>query len=188
MPHILVVEDDPQLRAALLRALEERGYATSWSHTGMAGLDQAVRDRPDLVVVDLGLPDVDGHQVLRMLRAVSAVPVIVATAREEEQEIVRALDAGADTFIFLSAAHSTAAKTDEIEDFSRKDGDHIDVSKVADFDFIGKAKFSGGGAELNYQVKGDETFLYGDTNGDKKADFVVRLDGKFTLVEGDFIL
>lgn len=95
---------------------------------------------------------------------------------------------GGDMFVFLSAAHSTAAKTDEIEDFSRKDGDRIDVSKVADFDFIGKAKFSGGGAELNYQVKGDETFLYGDTNGDKKADFVVRLDGKFTLVEGDFIL
>ena len=97
-------------------------------------------------------------------------------------------DVGADTFIFLSAAHSTAAKTDTIEDFSRKDGDRIDVSKVADFDFIGKAKFSGGGAELNYQVKGNETFLYGDTNGDKKADFVVRLDGKFTLVESDFIL
>ena len=95
---------------------------------------------------------------------------------------------GADMFVFLSAAHSTGAKTDTIEDFSRKDGDRIDVSKVADFDFIGKAKFSGGGAELNYQVKGNETFLYGDTNGDKKADFVVRLDGKFTLVEGDFIL
>lgn len=97
-------------------------------------------------------------------------------------------DKGADTFIFLSASHSTAAKTDTIEDFSRKDGDRIDVSKVADFDFIGKAKFSGGGAELNYQVKGNETFLYGDTNGDKKVDFVVKLDGKFTLVEGDFIL
>ena len=97
-------------------------------------------------------------------------------------------DVGADTFIFLSASHSTAAKTDTIEDFSHKDGDRIDVSKVADFDFIGKAKFSGGGAELSYQVKDKETFLYGDTDGDKKVDFVVKLDGKFTLVEGDFIL
>ena len=95
---------------------------------------------------------------------------------------------GADMFVFLSSKHSTASKTDTIEDFSHKDGDRIDVSKVADFDFLGKAKFSGGGAELNYQVKGGDTFIYGDTDGDKKADFCVKLEGKFTLVEGDFIL
>ncbi|HEY7226162.1 MAG TPA: response regulator transcription factor [Micromonosporaceae bacterium] len=99
MPHILVVEDEPHVRSALLRALADRDYATSWAATGMAGLEQAVKDRPDLVIVDLGLPDVDGHEVLRMLRAVSAVPVIVATAREEEDEIVRALDAGADDYL-----------------------------------------------------------------------------------------
>jgi DNA-binding response OmpR family regulator len=99
MPHILVVEDEPHVRSALLRALADRDYATSWAATGMAGLEQAVRDRPDLVIVDLGLPDVDGHEVLRMLRAVSAVPVIIATAREDEHEIVRALDAGADDYL-----------------------------------------------------------------------------------------
>jgi len=99
MPHILVVEDDPQVRSALLRALGEREYATSSAGTGMGGLEAAIRDRPDLVVVDLGLPDVDGHEVLRMLRAVSTVPVIVATAREDESEIVRALDAGADDYL-----------------------------------------------------------------------------------------
>ena len=99
MPHILVVEDEPHVRSALLRALADRDYATSWSATGMAGLEQAVRDRPDLVIVDLGLPDVDGHEVLRMLRAVSSVPVIIATAREDEAEIVRALDAGADDYL-----------------------------------------------------------------------------------------
>lgn len=99
MPHILVVEDDPQVRSALLRALGEREYATSSAATGMAGLEAAVQHRPDLVVVDLGLPDIDGFEVLRMLRAVSAVPVIVATAREDEDEIVRALDAGADDYL-----------------------------------------------------------------------------------------
>ena len=99
MPHIMVVEDEPQVRSALLRALQDRGYATSWAATGMSGLEQAVRDRPDLVLVDLGLPDVDGHEVLRMLRAVSEVPVIVATAREDEADIVRALDAGADDYL-----------------------------------------------------------------------------------------
>jgi DNA-binding response OmpR family regulator len=99
MPHILVIEDEPQIRAALLRALADRDYATSWSATGMAGLEQAVRDQPDLVIVDLGLPDVDGYEVLRMLRAVSTVPVIVATARDTEDEIVRSLNAGADDYL-----------------------------------------------------------------------------------------
>src|SRR3954466_13558719 len=65
----------------------------------MAGLRQAVEERPDLVVLDLGLPDLDGRELLRMLRAVSTTPVIVATARDDEQEIVRVLDAGADDYI-----------------------------------------------------------------------------------------
>jgi DNA-binding response OmpR family regulator len=99
VPHILLLEDDPQVRRAVLRALAERGYATSSAAAGMAGLDAALRDRPDLVVLDLGLPDVDGHQVLRMIRAVSQVPVIVATARDDEREIVRALDGGADDYL-----------------------------------------------------------------------------------------
>jgi DNA-binding response OmpR family regulator len=99
MPHILVVEDDPRVRSALVRALTERGYATSSASTGMSGLEVAVAERPDLVVVDLGLPDIDGYEVLRMLRAVSQVPVVVATAREEDAEIVRALDAGADDYL-----------------------------------------------------------------------------------------
>jgi DNA-binding response OmpR family regulator len=99
MPHVLVVEDDPQVRAALVRALGDKGYSTSAASDGMGGLQAAVKDRPDLIVLDLGLPDVDGYEVLRMLRAVSAVPVIVATAREEETDIVRALDGGADDYL-----------------------------------------------------------------------------------------
>jgi DNA-binding response OmpR family regulator len=99
MPHILVIEDDPQLRSALLRALDEHGYATSWAADGMTGLRAAIDHRPDVVVLDLGLPDVDGGEVLRMLRAVSAVPIIVATARDEEKSIVRVLDAGADDYV-----------------------------------------------------------------------------------------
>jgi DNA-binding response OmpR family regulator len=99
VPHILVLEDDPQVRRAILRALAERGYATSSAGAGMAGMEAALRDRPDLVVLDLGLPDVDGHQLLRMIRSVSRVPVIVATARDDEAEIVRALDGGADDYL-----------------------------------------------------------------------------------------
>ncbi|MHB9752963.1 response regulator transcription factor [Streptomyces sp. BYX5S] len=99
MPHLLVVEDDPALRNALVRALRDRGHAVATAATGMAGLDAAVTDRPDLVVLDLGLPDVDGARILRMLRAVSDVPVIVATARDEEPEMVAVLGDGADDYI-----------------------------------------------------------------------------------------
>src|SRR5207253_497068 len=84
---------------SLGRALGERGHAVSSSPTGMGGLRQALDDRPDVIVLDLGLPDVDGLEVLRMLRAVSRTPVVVATARDAESQIVRALDAGADDYV-----------------------------------------------------------------------------------------
>ena len=99
VPQLLLVEDDPAIRSALARALTERGHGVRTEATGMAGLQAAVDDRPDLVVLDLGLPDVDGCVLLSMLRAVSDVPVIVATARDDERETVRALDAGADDYV-----------------------------------------------------------------------------------------
>ncbi|MEU7903563.1 response regulator transcription factor [Actinoplanes sp. NPDC049118] len=99
MAHLLLIEDDSAIRTHLLRALRERGHAVAASHTAMHGLQTALAERPDLVVLDLGLPDLDGGELLRMLRAVSAVPVIVATARDDDEEIVRVLDAGADDYM-----------------------------------------------------------------------------------------
>jgi two-component system, OmpR family, KDP operon response regulator KdpE len=96
---LLVVEDDERIRTALIRALRERGHAVDSAGTAMSGLQQAVEGRPDLVVLDLGLPDLDGAELLRMLRAVSTVPVIVATARDDDGSIVSALDAGADDYV-----------------------------------------------------------------------------------------
>jgi two-component system, OmpR family, KDP operon response regulator KdpE len=96
---LLVIEDDERIRSALIRALRERGHAVNSAGTALAGLRQAVEDRPDLVVLDLGLPDLDGRELLRMLRAVSAVPVIVATARDDDDSVVQALDAGADDYV-----------------------------------------------------------------------------------------
>jgi two-component system KDP operon response regulator KdpE len=96
---LLVVEDDERIRTALIRALRERGHAVSSAGTALAGLRQAVEERPDLVVLDLGLPDLDGHELLRMLRAVSAVPVVVATARDDDDSVVRALNSGADDYV-----------------------------------------------------------------------------------------
>ncbi|MDT7547227.1 MAG: two-component system, OmpR family, operon response regulator KdpE [Actinomycetota bacterium] len=99
MPQLLLIEDDPAIRSALSRALSERGHGVHTAPDGMSGLQAAVDLRPDLVVLDLGLPDVDGTTLLSMLRAVSAVPVIVATARDDETEVVRALNAGADDYV-----------------------------------------------------------------------------------------
>jgi DNA-binding response OmpR family regulator len=96
---LLVVEDDERIRTALIRALRERGHAVSSAATALSGLQQAIEERPDLVVLDLGLPDLDGAELLRMLRAVSAVPVIVATARDDDTAVVQALDAGADDYV-----------------------------------------------------------------------------------------
>jgi DNA-binding response OmpR family regulator len=96
---LLVVEDDERIRSAMIRALRERGHAVSSAGTALEGLRQAVEERPDLVVLDLGLPDLDGRELLRMLRAVSSVPVIVATARDDDDSVVQALDAGADDYV-----------------------------------------------------------------------------------------
>jgi DNA-binding response OmpR family regulator len=99
MAQVLVVEDDATIRSSLIRGLTERGHAVVSAPTAMAGLEEAVKSRPDVVVLDLGLPDLDGKAMLRMLRGVSAVPVVVATARDDEAEIVAVLDAGADDYV-----------------------------------------------------------------------------------------
>jgi DNA-binding response OmpR family regulator len=96
---LLLIEDDANIRTALIRALTQRGHTMRSESTGMSGLQGAIDHRPDMVLLDLGLPDVDGRTVLTMLRAVSDTPVIVLTARDDEAEVVRALNAGADDYI-----------------------------------------------------------------------------------------
>jgi DNA-binding response OmpR family regulator len=99
MAEILLIEDDVTIRTALTRGLRELGHVISSSPTALDGLRLAVRDRPDLVVLDLGLPDLDGAELLRMLRAVSRVPVIVATARDGDAEMIPILNSGADDYV-----------------------------------------------------------------------------------------
>ena len=99
MTSILVVEDDPGIRTALIHALEDHGLAVASTSAGLPALELVVHDRPDVVLLDLGLPDVDGLQVLKMIRGVSDVPVIVITAQDDGPTIVSALDAGADDYV-----------------------------------------------------------------------------------------
>ena len=95
----MLIEDDERIRSAINRALTERGHVVTTSNTGMSGLESAVDNAPDVVLLDLGLPDVDGLQVLAMLRAVSEVPVIIITARDDDADMVKALDGGADDYV-----------------------------------------------------------------------------------------
>ena len=99
MADVYIVEDDPGIRQSVARALQDRGHVVRSATRGMEALAAIVAEPPDVVVLDLGLPDVDGADVLRMLRATSQVPVIVATARDDDAQIVALLDAGADDYL-----------------------------------------------------------------------------------------
>ncbi|HYK70749.1 MAG TPA: response regulator transcription factor [Streptosporangiaceae bacterium] len=99
MAQLLLVEDDPPIRQALIRALTERGHVMTSTTTALDALQHIVNAPPDLVILDLGLPGLDGYEALRMVRAVSDVPIVVATARDDEADIVRALNAGADDYL-----------------------------------------------------------------------------------------
>lgn len=96
---VLVIEDDQRIRETLARSLTESGHAVRTEARGTDALQAVVDWQPQVVVLDLGLPDLDGRDVLRMLRGVSAVPVIVATARDDDAEVVAVLDAGADDYV-----------------------------------------------------------------------------------------
>ena len=96
---LLVIDDEPQIRRFLEISLRAQGYAVTLAETGQAGLDALALHGADLVVLDLGLPDLDGHAVLRTLRQWSQVPVIVLTVRSDEAEKVAALDAGANDYV-----------------------------------------------------------------------------------------
>jgi two-component system KDP operon response regulator KdpE len=93
------VEDDAAIRRSLIRALSDLGHAVASAGTGLSALQQIIDDQPDVVILDLGLPDIDGSEALRMLRAVSQVPVIVATARDDEAIIIEAFDLGANDYV-----------------------------------------------------------------------------------------
>jgi len=96
---IVAIEDDPQIRRFLRTGLESHGFRIHEADTGKLGLTEAANRKPDLVILDLGLPDMDGVEVVKKLREWSALPVIVLSARASETDKVAALDAGADDYL-----------------------------------------------------------------------------------------
>jgi DNA-binding response OmpR family regulator len=95
----IVVEDEPSIALLEQRVLEHEGFEVSVLSSGAAAIDLVVSWSPDLVVLDHGLPDIDGREVLRLIRKSSQVPIIVVTARASESEMVESLDEGADDYI-----------------------------------------------------------------------------------------
>ncbi len=110
MASILIIEDDVRIRESVARALAERGHDVRSERLGMDGVAAAVAGDVELVVLDLGLPDIDGARALQMIRGVSQVPVIIATARDEQEAVVELLDLGADDYVVkpFTAAHLEA--------------------------------------------------------------------------------
>ena len=98
-PRVLVCDDEPQIRRALGVNLRARGYLVDLAETGEEALELAARHHPDVVVLDLGLPGIDGVEVIHGLRGWTEVPIIVLSVREAESDKVAALDAGADDYV-----------------------------------------------------------------------------------------
>ena len=99
MAVVTFVEDDARIRQAVVRTLTEAGHAVEAFSAGMPALEHIVANPPDVVVLDLGLPDIDGTQLLQMLRGVTTVPIIAATARDADEQIIATLDLGADDYV-----------------------------------------------------------------------------------------
>jgi two-component system KDP operon response regulator KdpE len=98
-PVVVIVEDDPQIRRFLRTGLQSHGFETHEADNGKLGIVEAANRKPDLVILDLGLPDMDGVEVVKGIRGWSSMPVIVLSARATETDKVSALDAGADDYL-----------------------------------------------------------------------------------------
>ncbi len=96
---ILLIEDDTQTRRFLKTSLSHRGWRTVEADCGKSGLAMLISENPDLVILDLGLPDMDGISVTRRLRQLSNLPILILSARSQEQNKIMALDAGADDYL-----------------------------------------------------------------------------------------
>ena len=97
--HILTVEDDERIRQAVKLALEEEGWTVTEAGTGEAAMDSFLETPPDVVLIDINLPGIDGFQVCRQLRRESDVPIIMVTARADTHDVVAGLEAGADDYM-----------------------------------------------------------------------------------------
>jgi DNA-binding response OmpR family regulator len=139
MASVLVVEDDQFVRSALIRHLSEAAHTVRSVGTALEALREVAQVGFDVVILDLGLPDLDGAEALKMLRGITDVPVIIATARDDESEVVRLLNAGADDYLIkpFSVEHLSArmaavlrrSRGHEVSPVLRVGGLQIDIQR-----------------------------------------------------------
>jgi two-component system KDP operon response regulator KdpE len=141
-PTILVIDDEPPLQKFLRVTLTSQNFNVIEALTGESGLRHAANDQPDLIILDLGLPDIDGVQVTRRIREWSAIPIIVVSARGKEQDKVVALDAGADDYLTkpfgaaelmarvrVAMRHIAMANQDSGESVFQEDALRVDLAR-----------------------------------------------------------
>ena len=148
---ILVVDDEPQIRRALSLNLGARGHVVYEAATGEQALTVAASEHPDVVLLDLGLPGMDGMMVIQALRGWTNVPIIVLTARDEERSKVHALDAGADDYV--TKPFGMAELLARIRAVGRRAGDGTDevaevVASGFRLDLVGHRAYVADGSEV----------------------------------------
>jgi len=131
---VLIIEDEPGIRRFLRVTLANNGYRVTEAAAAEEGLDAAATQRPDLVLLDLGLPDRDGVEVLRELRGWSAIPIVILSARDNERAKVDSLDSGADDYLTkpFSSAELLARLRAALRHAANRDGPPEPVFSVGD--------------------------------------------------------
>ena len=164
-PVVVVIEDEPQIRRFVRTALEAEGWQVHEADTAKKGLTEAGTRKPDLLVLDLGLPDGDGLEVIRDVRGWSAVPIIVLSARRDENDKIAALDAGADDY--LTKPFGVGELLARVRANLRRP----------------RAAQGGGAADA-----GDPLFRFGEVEVDRQARLVRRADAEVHLTPIEYRL
>ena len=152
-PQILIVEDDKAVRNLIATTLETREYAYRTAENGAAALLEAVSHQPDVIILDLGLPDMDGVEIIKKVREWSNLPIIVVSARSEDSDKVAALDAGADDYLVKPFAFDELLA--RLRVMTRKrGGERSNLFTIDDLTLdIRSKRVERGGAELKLSAK-----------------------------------
>ncbi|MGD0839573.1 MAG: response regulator transcription factor [Candidatus Acidiferrales bacterium] len=152
---ILIVDDEPQIRRVLRATLSAQGYTTIEAKNGVEGIETARRERPDLVLLDMNMPEMDGLTACRELRSGSDVPILMLTVRNAERDKVRALDAGADDYVVkpFGIEELLARIRAALRRAADEDAGEVVVSKSLAVDFAARTVTLRGGKPVHLTPK-----------------------------------
>jgi DNA-binding response OmpR family regulator len=160
MAKILVIEDDQRIRELVCQHLAAEGHSVSSNANGLGGLQSLTADPPEVLILDLGLPDLDGIDLLRMVRSIADLPILVLTAREDEATILAAFAEGADDYVVkpISGPQLTARIAALLR---RKGADAVDTITVGDLEIlVGPRQVKFGDTPLELTAKEFDMLAY----------------------------